>query len=199
MTEKTQRVQRFFDACAEEWDSVSRSDPEKIAYILSKAHIRPGARVLDVACGTGVLTQAILQLGPAQVTGVDLSEKMIARAKEKFTDARAVFIVADIQELCCDTPYDTVLLYNAYPHFEDKEALFQAVSRLTRPGGCFVLAHGEGRGHINRCHLKSPGRQEISSPLGPAEEMALLLKPWFDVDLLEDSDGRYLVRGFKKN
>lgn len=198
LTEKTRRVQRFFDACAGEWDAVSRSDPDKIEYILSKARLVPGLRVLDVACGTGVLTEAILRRAPAQVMGIDLSGNMIARAREKFTDARVSFLAADIQELTGVQPFDTVLLYNAYPHFEDKEALFAAIARLTRPGGCFILAHGEGRDRINRCHLQNPGRQEISSPLQPAAHTAALLAGYFTVDLTEDNAERYLVRGIRK-
>lgn len=198
MTEKIQQVRRFFDACAREWDAVSHSDPEKIAYILSQARLAPGARVLDVACGTGVLTEAILRYAPEKVQGVDLSPKMIERAKEKIQDERVLFTAADVQAFQAEKPFDSVLLYNAYPHFDNKAALFAAIARLTRPGGCFVLAHGEGRSRINRCHLKSPGRQEISSPLGPARETAALMKAYFDVDLIEDSEERYLIRGIRR-
>jgi SAM-dependent methyltransferase len=62
----------------------------------------PGARWLDLGCGTGALSQtALAQAGPASVLGVDRSEGYVAYARERTSDPRANFAVGDVQELPC--------------------------------------------------------------------------------------------------
>ena len=59
-----------------------RSD-RKISIILDNACVGAGSRVLDVACGTGVLTPDYLARDVASVTAVDISPEMIRRARDK--------------------------------------------------------------------------------------------------------------------
>src|SRR5437667_2618768 len=60
--------------------------------------VPPGSRWLDVGCGTGALTQVILELAsPSEVKGVDPSEGFIAFAREQVHDPRASFEVGDAQ------------------------------------------------------------------------------------------------------
>src|SRR6478609_3255424 len=64
----------------------------------------PGGRWLDVGCGTGALSQTILdQASPAQVTGVDPSAGYIAYARAHVRDGRATFLVGDAQALDVET------------------------------------------------------------------------------------------------
>ena len=58
--------------------------------------VRPGSRWLDAGCGTGALTQAIVDLAaPVAITGVDASPAFIELAREKVFDERAQFVVGD--------------------------------------------------------------------------------------------------------
>ena len=62
--------------------------------------VRTGQRWLDVGCGTGALTETILETAaPAQVDGVDRSDGYVAYARERVRDARARFQVGDAQAL----------------------------------------------------------------------------------------------------
>lgn len=62
--------------------------------------VAPGGHWLEVGCGTGALTSAILEIGhPATVLATDSSEQFVAHARAAFTDPRARFGVAGVDEL----------------------------------------------------------------------------------------------------
>ena len=78
---KQQDVIEFFDQAAAGWDAQLRRNEPVIARILDNAGVRGGVRVLDVACGTGVLIPDYLQRGAAQVTAIDISPEMARIAR----------------------------------------------------------------------------------------------------------------------
>ena len=73
-----------------------------ISQILDGAGVREGVRVLDVACGTGVLFPDYLARGVASVTGVDISPEMVKIAREKFTRRNIEVLCADVEALPLD-------------------------------------------------------------------------------------------------
>ena len=82
MQVNTNDVRGFFDSLAGSWDADRCADAGKIRDILRAADIVPGVRVLDVACGTGVLFPFYLEFGAESVTGVDISPEMIRIARQ---------------------------------------------------------------------------------------------------------------------
>jgi SAM-dependent methyltransferase len=95
------------------------------------------ARWLDVGCGTGALTQTILdRASPRQVIGVDASEAFLGSARDGTHDPRAEFRTGDARALPVDeATFDAVvagLMLNFVP--EQAEALAE-MSRTVRPGG----------------------------------------------------------------
>ena len=67
---------------------------------LSWLDMPAGSHWLDVGCGTGALSQTILDLAaPGQVTGIDRSAEQVAFARERVPDERARFEVGDVQSL----------------------------------------------------------------------------------------------------
>jgi SAM-dependent methyltransferase len=99
--------------------------------------VPPAKLWLDIGCGTGALSQIILDVAsPSKVMGVDPSEDYIAFARDQVADNRISFIIGDIQALALESAqYDVVvsgLVLNFVPH------LGLAVSemlRVVRPGG----------------------------------------------------------------
>jgi len=90
-----------------------------------------GRRWLDVGCGTGALSQTILEIAaPGAVTGVDRSDGFVAYARKHVRDARAQFEVGDAQALPVETgAHDAVvsgLMLNFVPRPQ------QAVAEMTR-------------------------------------------------------------------
>ncbi len=97
----------------------------------------PGSRWLDVGCGTGALSQTILQVAsPAAVTGVDPSEAYIAYAREQVRDARIRFEVGDAQALPVETAaYDAVVSGLVLNFVPEPERAVAEMARTARPGG----------------------------------------------------------------
>jgi len=96
-----------------------------------------GSHWLDVGCGTGALSQTILQLAePASIMGIDHSEGFIAFAKEHTQDSRVQFEVGDAQSLTAETgSFDTAvsgLVLNFIPQPDETVA---EMVRVTRTGG----------------------------------------------------------------
>ncbi|WP_372671437.1 class I SAM-dependent methyltransferase [Amycolatopsis kentuckyensis] len=94
-------------------------------------------RWLDVGCGTGALTSAVLTAAdPAEVAGVDPSEGFLKTARESVTDPRASFEVADARELPFpDDRFDVVVSGLVLNFVPDPAAAAAEIARVTVPGG----------------------------------------------------------------
>jgi len=102
---------------------------------LARAGLQPGARVLDVACGTGLMSEAATRLTRGQVTlaGVDPSPGMSARARAKlpleFHEGVAESLPVP------DAGFDFVMMGYALRHVADWNRAFREFARVLRPGG----------------------------------------------------------------
>ena len=93
--------------------------------------------ILDVACGTGDLTLDLLRRGH-RVTGVDLSEQMLALARQKASPAR--FQLADAEALpFADASFDAVTCAFGIRNFVHLEKGLDEMLRVLKPGGRLVL------------------------------------------------------------
>lgn len=97
--------------------------------------VSPSARWLDVGCGTGALTEAVLRrASPAQVDGIDPSEGFLALAREQVRDPRARFDIGDARHLSFESGrYDAVvsaLVLNFIPNLPAGIAEMVRVARL---------------------------------------------------------------------
>ena len=96
-----------------------------------------GGRWLDVGCGSGALTETILERGePEVVEGVDTSEAFIAYAAERVGDPRASFAVGDAQALDRpDASFDAVVSSLVLNFLPDQARGAAEMRRVARPGG----------------------------------------------------------------
>ncbi|MGP9843681.1 class I SAM-dependent methyltransferase [Brachybacterium sp. 107] len=105
--------------------------------------LTPG-RVVDAACGTGAVTQQLVDRGH-DVVGVDLSEAMLSRARTAVPDAR--FLRGELTGLPLpDDDVDHVVCSLALTHLSDLEPFFAEVARDMRPGGHLLVL--DTRGHF---------------------------------------------------
>ena len=100
-----------------------------------------GRQWLDVGCGTGALSQTVLQLAqPAQIKGIDRSEGFVDFAREHAGNGRVRFEVGDAEALTADSEtFDAVisgLVLNFIPH---PELALAEMTRVTRAGGVVAV------------------------------------------------------------
>jgi ubiquinone/menaquinone biosynthesis C-methylase UbiE len=115
--------------------------------LLDCAGLREGQRVLDVACGTGVVARAAADVvGPAgHVEGIDLAPAMIEVARQVRPDID--WGVADAQDLPFESgSFDVVLCQSALFFFRDPAAAVSEMARVLAPGGVVVLQTYAGLG-----------------------------------------------------
>jgi 2-polyprenyl-3-methyl-5-hydroxy-6-metoxy-1,4-benzoquinol methylase len=123
-----------------------------------------GARVLDVACGEGYLSRYAASLGAAEVTGIDISSELIEIARSRADAPQLTFRVDDARTLATvDTDaIDVAVSQMAIMDVEDHVAMFNAVSRVLRPGGAFVFSL------LHPC-FEGPFKPPDEHPLLPAD------------------------------
>lgn len=99
--------------------------------------VPPGSHWLDIGCGTGALTETILQQAqPAAVTGVDPSEGFLAYAREHMKDSRALFRVGDAMALPFgDAMFSAVVSGLALNFIPRQDVALAEMVRVTRRGG----------------------------------------------------------------
>jgi demethylmenaquinone methyltransferase / 2-methoxy-6-polyprenyl-1,4-benzoquinol methylase len=137
-------VNRLFDAGAKHYDGVVdwgflRSGSFYRRWVQQRHGLKPGMRVLDVACGTGlVAVEAAKILGGAEnITCLDPSEGMLAVAKQKLA---ATFVVGRAEALpFADDSFDFLTMGYALRHVTDLESTFREYRRVLRPGGKVLI------------------------------------------------------------
>ncbi len=132
---------RFWDSEGE-FKPLHRLNPVRAEYIASRATI-PGARVLDVGCGGGLLAEALARRG-ASVTAIDLAPTMIQTAQLHAAEAGLSidYRVQDAAELARQTPgaYDAVCCMEMLEHVADPAAFLGLLGALVRPGGAVFVS-----------------------------------------------------------
>ena len=184
----------FFDNCAPWWDADMIRNEALITRILDNCAISEGIHVLDVACGTGVLFPDYLKRNVASVTGIDISPEMAKIAQAKFPEVNV--ICGDVETVEFDKKFDAIMVYNAFPHFPDPAQLIKVLAGLVKPGGKLSVAHGMSRAVLASHHA---GRaSKVSIDLIHEKELAALMEPYFDVDVVISDDLMYQVAGVRR-
>ncbi len=107
-----------------------------------------GAKVLDIACGQGLATWALLHAGAASVVGVDSSRETIDIAASRTEPMAPIsYVIDDAQRLstCADESFDGVTCQLGLMDIPDLTATLSSVQRVLRPGGWFVFVIGHPR------------------------------------------------------
>jgi hypothetical protein len=122
--------------------------------------LRPGVRVVEIGCGIGRFVQALAG-GAAQVTGLDVSEGMVARARERCADLTNVTLaVSSGRDLSgvADSSAELVLGADVFPYLVQAGvagAHVAEAARVLRPGGhCLILNYSyRGDGEADRAEV----------------------------------------------
>jgi SAM-dependent methyltransferase len=132
---------RRYDAYARRFPMYDRTSED----LVDRVGLTPGAQVVDLCCGTGRTTLAVLAALGAEgrVTGVDGAAAMLAIARAAVTDPRAGWVEAPAEEFDrhIPGPVDAVVCNSAIWQ-TDLPATFAAARRALRPGGRFAFNIG---------------------------------------------------------
>jgi len=109
--------------------------------VADAAHIQVGQRVLDVACGTGILARTVAERVGANgsVVGIDVNEGMLVVAKRKAPDIEWRQGKAEMLPFDEDS-FDVVVSQFGLMFFEDRPLALREMMRVLRPGGHLAIA-----------------------------------------------------------
>ena len=187
-------IKEFFNGFASTWDNEPIADIKIINTILDNANVCENIDVLDIGCGTGVMFPFYMERNTKSITAVDLSPEMVKIAKGKFPQADV--ICGDAENIALDKQFDVIMIYNAFPHFPSPEKLIENLSKAIKSGGRISIAHGLSKKELDEIHMKSAGY--VSNILPECDELAEMLKPYFNVDIKISNDKMYQVSGTKR-
>jgi trans-aconitate 2-methyltransferase len=149
--------------------------------VLARLELRGDELALDVGCGSGRITEALLERLPdGRVIAVDMSESMIEAARERLGWAcqqpggRLELRLADVHELELGEPADAILSTATFHWIADHERLFRRLRGLLRSGGQLAAQCG-GEGNIDGLR----GRARVVQQRAPyAEHFESWRAPW---------------------
>ncbi|MBO9792567.1 MULTISPECIES: bifunctional 2-polyprenyl-6-hydroxyphenol methylase/3-demethylubiquinol 3-O-methyltransferase UbiG [Xanthomonas] len=117
-------------------------NPVRLEYVSTRLELA-GARVLDVGCGGGLLSESMARLG-AQVTAIDLAPELVkvARLHSLESGVQADYRVQSVEDLAAEQPgsFDTVTCMEMLEHVPDPTAIIRACASLLKPGGKLFLS-----------------------------------------------------------
>lgn len=118
-----------------------QTDPAALGRLIQDADFPEGALVLDAGCGPGLVSKGLLDAG-FRVIGVDLSQEMIARARERCGEGEnARFLQMSLFDRSLEefAPFDGAISRYVLHHTEDPRAFLERQAALVKPGGVILL------------------------------------------------------------
>lgn len=174
-------------------------DPRWRATMVEALDPRPGQRILDVACGTGLVTEALVRRGAGTVVALDQSEAMLEGLRHRMAGdqqlaGRVEPLLGQAESLPFpDASFDALTFTYLLRYVDDPAATLRELARVVRPGGAIGMVEFgvpprrrlrwawqlyTRRGLPALGRLISPAWEEVGRFLGPSiEDLARRLGP----------------------
>jgi SAM-dependent methyltransferase len=169
----------LWGARARDWAETEEQQAPTYEAAIRRVGIDAGARVLEVACGSGVFLKLAADRG-AEVHGLDASEALVelARSRVPGADLR----VGDLQALpYTDDSFDLVAGFNAFFFADDIVAALREAARVAKPGAPVVI---QVWGRPDRCDLEGM-KHEVAEFLPPPDPNAVRGSELWEPGVLE--------------
>lgn len=174
----------------------------------------PGAKILDLGCGTGLELEAYFALNPtAKVTGIDLAAGMLRALQKKFPDREMKLICGSYFDEPFGDSFDGAVSVESLHHFtkEEKIPLYHKLHNALKPGAAFILTDyfslsDEEEQHHRAEFLRLKAEQGINdaefyhydTPLTVQHETEVLLTAGFKtVEVLKSWGQTFTIRARK--
>ncbi len=190
---KAARVADVFDSVARKYDvmnDVMSGGLHRLwkAFTIGRAAVRPGAKVLDIAGGTGDLARAMARrAGPTgEVWLTDINESMLSVGRDRMIDSGLLLPVAlaDAEHLPFpDRHFDLVTVAFGLRNMTHKDRALVEMQRVLRPGGKLLVLEFS----------------KVWKPLAPLyDAYSLKVLPWLGKRIADDADSyRYLAESIR--
>lgn len=168
-------IKEYFDRHAHLWDGYQKDeDAPVLDEITGRMCLSEADDVLDVASGTGVIIPFLAKRGLKSLTATDFSPKMAETFRKKFPVVPMV--TADYQKRSFPAgAFSKIVIFNAFPHFEDEKAVFDNSFYYLRPGGRLFIAHSMTRAQLDE-HHRNAGIEVRDHVLIPDDDFRRLYK-----------------------
>ncbi len=139
---------KFDRLAARWWDTEGESkalhdlNPARLRYVAERMHLK-GARVLDVGCGGGILSETLAKAG-AEVVGIDLAPQVleVARLHLQESQLNVDYHETSIEDLAAETQirFDAITCMEMLEHVPDPASVIASSASLLKPGGRLFLS-----------------------------------------------------------
>ena len=146
------QTREAWNTTAQVWDEKMGDEGNDFHQVLVRPAIekllqlKPGQRILDVGCGNGLTTRRLASLG-AKLLGIDFASEMInnARKRTNYNQESIQYQILDVTDETAllklgENTFDAAVSAMALMDMAEIEPLFRALTKLIRPGGCFIFA-----------------------------------------------------------
>ena len=163
------------------------------------AALGEGDTVLDVGCGTGVLSPFLKKAvgDTGQITAIDFAAKMIARAIDNNKHVAGInYITGDINKFKAETPLDKIICLNFFPHISDKPAFAEKMKAMLKQGGALIIMHDISRKAVNSLHASSTA---VKDDVLPDVNLvaAMLQSAGYSILNAMENDELYFIKAIK--
>jgi len=139
--------QRFMDAMAAEYDEMvadrfNKPMAKALVSCLPLGKINKDANILDLGCGTGILTDILIKEGFLRFTLTDFSKGVLAQAKQKLKDNKSInYEVADITKKIPKGKFDVVVSVMLFNTFDEKttDGILKRLMKQMTPKSLFCV------------------------------------------------------------
>lgn len=137
------KVEKSYDIICDKWQEFRQNTQVNKCIADFCNYLKPNSDILDIGCGTGYPIDKYLCKKGHFVTGIDVSSKMIEKAKSlNLTNAQ--FEKADILYYKTTKKFDSVIAFDSIWHidYDKHEQAFFAISQMLKKDGYFIFTHG---------------------------------------------------------
>lgn len=146
-----------YNRICDHWRDYRNGKPVDSCVAEFAKRLKPGAKVLDIGCGTGYPIAAHLSGIGCCVTGIDISERMIDCALGLNLPG-AEFFVADLLQFRTDKRFDGVIAFDSIWHIpmEQQSQIYSLIGELIQTGGYFLFTHGKRASSVTGAMFGQP-------------------------------------------
>ncbi len=160
---------------------------EKEYLDLCLKHLKPGADILDLGCGTGEPIAKFFIENGMKITGIDGSPKMIELCKQRFPQMD--WQIGDMRKINLGKKFDAIIAWDSFFHLpsEDQRKMFSIFRQHISPDGTLVFTTGTENGEV---YSTMDGHSFYHASLNLEEYRKLLVEHGFNIliNKIEDPD-----------